>query len=170
MRILRAVCSMQNKFTAQRVTQVSFFEVITSKKSRGRQWIFIMLCLARVVRQFPAQYFGKLPGFNLWKLTRLSGVFFPVCRPFFEAGAGRWSKITSFMKFDWSVIFSSRSKSTSYEFRAWRGKMYVLQIYLVTTKTSVDLRSPSSSSSVINTTLQRIHLTNVSARAAAPRF
>ena len=94
MRILIAVCSMQYKFTAQRVTQVSFFEVITSKRSRGRQWVFIMLCLARVVSQFPSQYFGKLPGFNLRKLTRFRE-FFPVCRPFFEASAGTWSKITS---------------------------------------------------------------------------
>ena len=30
------------------------------KKSRGFQW-----ALSRLVSQFPAQYFGKLPGFNL---------------------------------------------------------------------------------------------------------
>ena len=35
----------------------------------------IMLRLARVVCQFLAQYFGKLPGLNLLRLTWLSGVF-----------------------------------------------------------------------------------------------
>ena len=35
----------------------------------------IMLRLARVVCQFPAQYFGKLLAFNLLKLTWLWGVF-----------------------------------------------------------------------------------------------
>ena len=46
---------------------------------------FTMLCLARVVRQYyPAQYFGKIPGFNLSKLkfSRLSGVFPPLVGQF----------------------------------------------------------------------------------------
>ena len=38
-----------------------------------------MLRLAWVVRQqYPPQFFGKIPGFNLGKLSRLSGVF-PRC-------------------------------------------------------------------------------------------
>ena len=36
---------------------------------------FIMFRLAQVVRQYPAHFFGKIPGFNLSKLSRLSGVF-----------------------------------------------------------------------------------------------
>ena len=61
MRILKAY--LQYKFTVQRVTEVSFFEVTTST-SRAVVNGF-PLRLARVVRQFPAQYFGELPGLNL---------------------------------------------------------------------------------------------------------
>ena len=43
-----------------RVTELSVLEVTTST-SMG----LMMLRLARVVSQSPAQYFGKLPGFNL---------------------------------------------------------------------------------------------------------
>ena len=43
----------------------------------------------------PAHYFGKIPGFNLWKLSRLLGVFPPFVGHFFQAGAGTWSKTTS---------------------------------------------------------------------------
>ena len=39
---------------------------------------------AWVVSQFPAQYFRKLPGFNLSKLTQLSGVFFPFVGHFYK--------------------------------------------------------------------------------------
>ena len=45
---------------------------------------FLMLRLARVVCQFPAQYFSKLPGINLPKLTRLLGVFPPFVGHFFK--------------------------------------------------------------------------------------
>ena len=61
MRILKAY--LRFKFTAQRVTEVSFFEVTTST-SRAVVNGF-PLCLARVVGQFPAQYFGELPSFKL---------------------------------------------------------------------------------------------------------
>ena len=71
MRILKAY--LQYTFSAQRVTEVSLFEVTTST-SRAVVNGF-PLRLARVVRKFTAQYFGELPCFNLWKLTRLSGVF-----------------------------------------------------------------------------------------------
>ena len=37
-----------------------------------------MLRLDWLVSQFPSQYFSKLPGFNLWKLTWFSGVFPPM--------------------------------------------------------------------------------------------
>ena len=46
---------------------------------------FRMLRLVRVVRQqYPAQYFGTIPGFNLWKLSRLLGVFPPFVGHFFK--------------------------------------------------------------------------------------
>ena len=45
---------------------------------------FVKLRLARLVSQFPAQYFGKLPVFNLSKLTWLSGVFPPFVGHFFK--------------------------------------------------------------------------------------
>ena len=55
-----------------------FFWSDNFRKSHCRHTVgFIMLRLVRVVSQFPAQYSGRLPGFNLWKLTRLWGVFFP---------------------------------------------------------------------------------------------
>ena len=38
--------------------------------------------------------FGKIPEFNLWKLSRLLGVF-PRLSATFLSGAGTWSKITS---------------------------------------------------------------------------
>ena len=53
---------------------------------------FIMSSLARVVSHFP-QYFGKLPGFNLWKLTRLSGVFPPFFGHFFKRAREREVKL-----------------------------------------------------------------------------
>ena len=43
-----------------------------------------MLRLAQVVSQFPAQHFRKLPGFNLSKLTQLSGVFLPFVDHFYK--------------------------------------------------------------------------------------
>ena len=52
-----------------------------------------MSSFARVVSQFPAQYFGKLPGFNLLKLTRLSGVFPPFFGHFFKRAREREVKL-----------------------------------------------------------------------------
>ena len=61
MRILKAY--LQFKFTAQRVAEVSFFEV---KISTSRAVVNgFPLCLARVVDQFSAQYLDELPSFNL---------------------------------------------------------------------------------------------------------
>ena len=72
------------KFTVQRVNEASLFEVTelheVARTSKG----FIMLPLTRVVRQYPAQCFGKIPGFNLSKLSRLSGVFPPFVGHFFK--------------------------------------------------------------------------------------
>jgi len=67
------ICSISLLF--QRVTEVAFFEVATSSQAARSSTDFVMLRLARLVSQFPTQYFGKLPGFNLSKLTRRSGVF-----------------------------------------------------------------------------------------------
>ena len=39
---------------------------------------------AWVVSQFPAQYFRKLPAFNLSKLTQLSGVLLPFVGHFYK--------------------------------------------------------------------------------------
>ena len=56
------------------------------KKLRGPQCFYsVAFGLGGKISQFLFQYFGKLPGFNLWKLTRLSEVFPPaVCQPFFK--------------------------------------------------------------------------------------
>ena len=62
MRMLKA--HLPCKSNAQRVTEVSLFEGTTSR-SRVVVNEFHNIVLARVVSQFPAQYFGKLPGFNL---------------------------------------------------------------------------------------------------------
>ena len=43
-----------------------------------------MLRLAWVVSQFPAQCFGNLPDFNIWKFTQRSGVLPPFAGHFFE--------------------------------------------------------------------------------------
>ena len=75
-----------------------------------------MLSLARVVSQFPAQYFGKLPGFNLWKLTRLSGVF-PLCfGHFFKRVREREVKLRHVVYEVWLV---------SYLFFSFHLKLYI---------------------------------------------
>ena len=48
-----------------------------------------MLCMDQVVSQFPAEYFRKLPGFNLSKLNWLSGVFLPFVGHFYEQARER---------------------------------------------------------------------------------
>ena len=62
----------------QRVNEASFFEATELQEVARTAKGFIMLLLARVVgQQYPAQWFGKIPGFNFRKLSRLSGVFPP---------------------------------------------------------------------------------------------
>ena len=82
MRILKAY--LQYKFTAQRVTEVSFFEVTTST-SRAVVNGF-PLRLARVVRQFLLSI-----SVSFLDSTSLLGFreFFPCCRPFFLSGRGK---------------------------------------------------------------------------------
>ena len=75
-----------------------------------------MLVLAQVVSQFPTQYFGKLPGFNLWKLTRFSGVFSR-----FEGNFLKWTQECEvklrhvIYEVCLVIIFSSRSKYGTFE-------------------------------------------------------
>ena len=68
----------------QRVNEASLFEVTELQEVARTSKGFIMLRLARVVRQYPAHCFGKIPGFNLSKLSCLSGVFPPFVRQFFK--------------------------------------------------------------------------------------
>ena len=57
---------MHYTFTVQRVNEALFFEVTELQEAAKTSKGFIMLCLARVVRQqYPAQCFGKIPGFYL---------------------------------------------------------------------------------------------------------
>ena len=90
MRLLNAY--LQHKFIAKGVTEVSFFQATTSRSRAvvsGVSSGFIMLRLARVVSQFPAQYFGKEIGFNIWKLILLSGVFPTFVGHFFKRARKR---------------------------------------------------------------------------------
>ena len=113
MRIWKAY--LQFKFSAQRVTEVSFFEV-TLSISRTVVSGFHNLRLARVVNQFPAQYFGKLLGFRLWKITRLSGVFLPFVGHFFKRAREREVELRHVVYGVWLVsMFSSRSKYGTFE-------------------------------------------------------
>ena len=68
----------------QRVNEASLFEVTELQEVARTSKGFIMLRLAQVVRQYPAHCFGKIPGFNLSKLSRLSGVFPPFVGHFFK--------------------------------------------------------------------------------------
>ena len=68
----------------QRVNEASLFEVTELQEVARTSKGFRMLRLARVVRQYPAHFFGKIPGFNLSKLSRLSGVFPPFVGHFFK--------------------------------------------------------------------------------------
>ena len=68
----------------QRVNEASFFEATELREVARTSEGFIMLRLAQVVRQYPAQCFGKSPGFNLSKLSRLSRVFPPSVGHFFR--------------------------------------------------------------------------------------
>ena len=79
-RILKAY--LHYKFTVQRVNKASLFEVTELQEVARTSKGFIMLRLARVLRQqYSAQCFGKIPGFNLWNL---SGVFPPFVGHFFK--------------------------------------------------------------------------------------
>ena len=78
---------MHYKFTVQRVNEASLFEVTELQEVARTSKGFIVLRLARVVRQYLAQCFGKIPGFNLSKLSRLSGVF-PRLSGIFLSGCG----------------------------------------------------------------------------------
>ena len=71
-------------FTVQSVNEASLFEVTELQEVARTSKGFIMLRLARVVRQYPLQCFSKIPGFNLSKLSRLSGVFLPFVSHFFK--------------------------------------------------------------------------------------
>ena len=64
-----------------------------------------MLRLARVVSQFPAQYFGKETGFNIWKLTQLSGVFPPFVGHFFKQARKREVKLRHVVNEVWLVSY-----------------------------------------------------------------
>ena len=79
---------------------------------------FIMLRLARVVSQCPAQNFSKLSGFNLWKLTRLSGVFPPVYGHFFKRVREREVKLRHVVYEVWWVSHLFFSFQIWY-FRKW---------------------------------------------------
>ena len=78
----------------------------------------LMLCLARVVSQFPAQYFGNLPGFNLWKLTWLSGVFPPFVGHFVKRAREREVKLRHVVYEVWLVSYLFFSFQIWY-FRKW---------------------------------------------------
>ena len=67
-----------------RVNEASLFEVTELQEVARTSKGFIVLRLAWVVRQYLAQCFGKIPGFNLSKLSRLSGVFPPFVGHFFK--------------------------------------------------------------------------------------
>ena len=110
MRILNGY--WQYKFTAQRVTDVSFFEVTVSR-SRAVVSGFHNVRFGRVLNQFPTQYslvspFESLLGFR---------EFFPRLSAIFLSGRGNLKEnyVTLFTKFDWSVISSSRSKYGTFE-------------------------------------------------------
>ena len=69
----------------QRVNEALFFEVTelqeAAKTSKGVK----MLCLAQVVRQqYPAQCFGKIPGFNPLKAFSAFRSFSPFVGHFFK--------------------------------------------------------------------------------------
>ena len=69
-------------YCAEGHQSIVFFEATTS-----RSWAF--------VNEFHNVYFGKPPGFNLQKLTRLSGVFPPFVGPFFDFYTSRDSNLPS---------------------------------------------------------------------------
>ena len=72
-----------NKFTAKRVTEVSFFEMTTSRSGAVVSG-FHNIAFGQGGQPISCSIFLKIPGFNLWKLTRVSGAFpRPVGRPFF---------------------------------------------------------------------------------------
>ena len=78
----------------------------------------ILFRLARVVSQFPAQYFDKLPGFNLWKLTRLSGFFPPFVSHFFKQAREGEVKLRHVVYEVWLVSYIFFSFQVWY-FRTW---------------------------------------------------
>ena len=80
---------------------------------------FIMLRLAWVVRQQnPAECFSKIPGFNLWKLSRLSGVFPPFGGHFFKRVREPEVKLRHLVYEVWLVSYLFFSFQIWY-FRKW---------------------------------------------------
>ena len=78
-----------------------------------------MLRLVRVVRQQnPAQCFGKILGFNLWKLSRLSGVFHPFVGHFFKRAREPEIKLRHVVYEIWLVSYLFFSIQICY-FRKW---------------------------------------------------
>ena len=79
----------------------------------------LMLRLARLVSQFPAQYFGKLPRFNQpLKAYSAFGSFSPVCRPFFKQAREREVKLRHVLYEAWLVSYLFFSFQIWY-FRKW---------------------------------------------------
>ena len=79
----------------------------------------IMLRLTRVVRQqYSAQCFGNIPGFNLWKLSRLSGVFPPFVGHFFNRAREPEGKLHHVVYEVWLVSYLFFSFQIWY-FRKW---------------------------------------------------
>ena len=71
----------------QRVNEASFFEVTSSASSRSCEDVngFHNVMFGPGGKAIiSCSVFGKIPGFNLSKLSRLSGVFSPICRPLFK--------------------------------------------------------------------------------------
>ena len=109
---------MHYKFTVQRVNEASFFEVTELREVARTSKGFVMLRLARVVRQYPAQCFGKIPGFNLWKLSRLSEVFAPFVGHFFKRAREPEVKLRHAVYEVWLVSYLFFSFQIYY-FRKW---------------------------------------------------
>ena len=110
---------MHYKFTVQGSTRHRFLKWQFQEVARTSKG-FIMLRLARVVRQqYPAQCFGKIPDFNLWKFCRLAfGSFSPVVGHFFKRAREPEVKLRHVVYEVWLVSYLFFSFQIWY-FRKW---------------------------------------------------
>ena len=119
-RVLKSVIAAQERLDMRNDCNSARIHPVSVRGTKN-VWCLstLMLRLARLVSQFPAQYFGKLPRFNQpLKAYSAFGSFSPVCRPFFKQAREREVKLRHVLYEAWLVSYLFFSFQIWY-FRKW---------------------------------------------------